>query len=120
MPIVEKLSLKRKDSSSCNQFIFMHITDKCTERKIHFELFFINALFCNHPIALQRSSKSKIKDSSSFIIFINAHHISINLHKSRWKMLNKRFTLNEIQLVYILIVKVKMVDMKRQTYTNYN
>ncbi|ACJ78465.1 conserved hypothetical protein [Bacillus cereus H3081.97] len=42
------------------------------------------------------------------------------MHKSRWKMLNKRFTLNEIQLVYILIVKVKMVDMKRQTYTNYN
>ncbi len=27
-------------------------------------------------------------------------------------MLNKRFTLNEIQLVYILIVKVKMVDIK--------
>ncbi|ACK89410.1 hypothetical protein bcere0016_41730 [Bacillus cereus 95/8201] len=57
---------------------------------------------------------------SSFIIFINIHHISINFYKSRWKMLNKRFTLNEIQLVYILIVKAKMVDMKRQSYTNYN
>ncbi|ACO27538.1 Hypothetical protein bcf_21620 [Bacillus cereus F837/76] len=36
------------------------------------------------------------------------------------KMLNKRFTLNEIQLVYVWIVKAKMVDMKRQSYTNYN
>ena len=27
-------------------------------------------------------------------------------------MLNKRFTLNEIQLVYVWIVKAKMVDMK--------
>ncbi|KZD66824.1 hypothetical protein B4088_2035 [Bacillus cereus] len=36
------------------------------------------------------------------------------------KMLNKRFMLHEIQLVYILIVKGKMVDMKRQSYTNYN
>ncbi len=35
-------------------------------------------------------------------------------------MLNKRFTLNEIQLVYILIVKEKKVDTTRQTYTNYN
>ncbi|AAS43329.1 hypothetical protein BCE_4428 [Bacillus cereus ATCC 10987] len=82
--------------------------------------FFINVFSCNHPTALQRSSRSKIKDSSSCIVFINAHHISINFYKSRWKMLNKRFTLNEIQLVYILIVKVKMVDIKRQTYTNYN
>ncbi|RGN80254.1 hypothetical protein DXB51_02870 [Bacillus cereus] len=69
---------------------------------------------------MQRSSKSKIKVSSSFIIFINVHHISINFHKSRLKMLNKRFTLNEIQLVYILIVKGKMVGMNRQSYTNYN
>ncbi|KZD34421.1 hypothetical protein B4082_2715 [Bacillus cereus] len=36
------------------------------------------------------------------------------------KMLNKRFTLNEIQLVYSLIVKGKMVGMNRQSYTNYN
>ncbi|SCN08585.1 Uncharacterized protein BCINRASA_04942 [Bacillus wiedmannii] len=35
-------------------------------------------------------------------------------------MLNKRFTLNEIQLVYIWIVKAKNVDTNRQTYTNYN
>lgn len=35
-------------------------------------------------------------------------------------MLNKRFTLNEIQLVYILIVKGKKADTNRQTYTNYN
>ncbi len=35
-------------------------------------------------------------------------------------MLNKRFTLNEIQLIYILIVKGKEVAMKGQSYTNYN
>jgi len=35
-------------------------------------------------------------------------------------VLNKRCTLNEIQLIYILIVKVKKVGMKRQGYTNYN
>ncbi|EEL80295.1 hypothetical protein bcere0028_40420 [Bacillus cereus AH1271] len=36
------------------------------------------------------------------------------------KVLNKRCMLNEIQLIYILIVKVKKVGMKRQSYTNYN
>ncbi len=35
-------------------------------------------------------------------------------------MLNKRFTLNEIQLVYISIVKGMTVDTERQSYTNYN
>ncbi|PEC53937.1 hypothetical protein COC58_03150 [Bacillus cereus] len=69
---------------------------------------------------MQRSSKSKIEDSSSVIIFINAHHVSINFHESRLKMLNKRFTLNEIQLIFILIVKGKKVGTKRQSYTNYN
>ncbi|TKH14347.1 hypothetical protein FC699_07875 [Bacillus wiedmannii] len=69
---------------------------------------------------MQRSSKSKIKVSSSFIVFINVHHFSINFHKSRLKVLNKRFTLNEIQLIYILIVKGKEVATKGQSYTNYN
>ncbi|PEW43905.1 hypothetical protein COD05_12540 [Bacillus cereus] len=61
-----------------------------------------------------------MKDSSSSIVFINVHHISINFHESRLKMLNERFTLHEIQLVYISIVKGKIVDMNRQSYTNYN